>query len=62
MYFSQLELEMQNNSGKKSMNTVSDLDQVANKVKNNYIIIIYYKFKSKENIDIYLSSRIKLVK
>lgn len=59
MYFSQLELEMQNNSGEKSMNTVSDLDQVANKVKNNYIIIIYYKFKSKENIDIYLSSRIK---
>lgn len=58
MYFSQLELEMQNNSGEKSMNTVSDLDQVANKVKNNYIIIIYYKFKSKENIDIYLSSRI----
>lgn len=49
---------MQNNSGEKSMNTVSDLDQVANKVKNNYIIIIYYKFKSKENIDIYLSSRI----
>lgn len=62
MYFSQLELEMQNNSGEKSMNTVTDLDQVANKVKNNYIIIIYYKFKSKENIDIYLSSRIKLVK
>lgn len=59
MYFSQLELEMQNNSGEKSMNTVSDLDQVANKVKNNYIIITYYKFKSKENIDIYLSSRIK---
>lgn len=59
MYFSQLELEMQNNSGEKSMNTVSDLDQVANKVKNNYIIIIYYKFKSKENIDIYLSNRIK---
>lgn len=59
MYFSQLELEMQNNSGEKSMNTVTDLDQVANKVKNNYIIIIYYKFKSKENIDIYLSSRIK---
>lgn len=58
MYFSQLELEIQNNSGEKSMNTVSDLDQVANKVKNNYIIIIYYKFKSKENIDIYLSSRI----
>lgn len=32
---------MQNNSGEKSMNTVTDLDQVANKVKNNYIIIIY---------------------
>lgn len=53
---------MQNNPGEKSMDAVSDLDQIANKVENNCIRFefeqerfeLFYKFKNKESIDLYI--------